>query len=136
MIKIQEGEIDISEVIKNTRSEEAGALTIFIGTVRNKSKDRSVDRLEYDSYDKMVISEIEEIFKKATERWPIIKCSIIHRKGILEIGEMAVAIGVSTPHRKESFEACQFIIDTLKKTVPIWKKEIFEDGEEWIMPNP
>ena len=116
--------------------EGISTLTIFLGTVRKKSNDKNVERLEYDSYDKMVISKIEEIFNQAKEQWPIISSSIIHRKGILEIGEIAVAIGVSTPHRKESFEACQFIIDNLKKTVPIWKKEIFEDGEEWIMPNP
>jgi molybdopterin synthase catalytic subunit len=84
----------------------------------------------------MAISEINKIIEKAKGRWPILKVAISHRIGTLQIGDEAVVLAVSTPHRNESFEACQFIIDTLKQTVPIWKKEVFEGGEEWVSAHP
>jgi len=117
-------------------SLEAGALNVFIGTVRAKTANKKVIRLEYECYEPMAVSEIENIFEEASQRWPILKVAISHRIGILQLGDEAVVLAVSTPHRKESFEACQFIIDTLKQTVPIWKKEVYEGGEEWVSAHP
>ena len=89
-----------------------------------------------EAYDPMAEKEIQKIVDQAKAKWPVIKAVVVHRKGHLEIGEAAVVIAVSTPHRKASFQACEFIIDTLKQTVPIWKKEIFEGGEEWVSAHP
>ena len=84
----------------------------------------------------MVILEMQKIVNQAKEKWPVEKMAIHHRKGILQIGEIAVVIAVSTPHRNDAFEACRFVIETLKKTTPIWKKEIYDGGEEWVSLTP
>ena len=136
MIEITDQPIDKNKIISAAESLEAGALNIFIGTVRAKTADKKVIRLEYECYEPMAVSEIENIFEEASQRWPILKVAISHRIGILQLGDEAVVLAVSTPHRKESFEACQFIIDTLKQTVPIWKKEVYEGGEEWVSAHP
>ena len=136
MIEITTNPIDRNKVIKAAEAQEAGALNVFIGTVRSKTSDKKVIRLDYECYEPMAKKEIEKIIEAANSKWPILKVAISHRTGILKIGEDAVVLAVSTPHRKESFEACQFIIDSLKQTVPIWKKEIFEGGEEWISAYP
>ncbi len=114
----------------------AGGISVFIGTVRDKTKGRAVVRLEFEAYKPMAISEMEKIAKAAQEKWQAEKISIHHRVGVLDIGEIAVVIAVATPHRKAAFEACEYAIDTLKQTVPIWKKEIFEDGEIWVAAHP
>ena len=93
-------------------------------------------RLEFEAYEPMAISEMRKIAEQILEKWPAKKVSFHHRIGNLEIGEVAVIIAVSCPHRRESFAACQYAIDTLKQTVPIWKKEIFEDGEVWVAAHP
>jgi len=136
MIEITDQPIDKNKIISAAESLEAGALNIFIGTVRAKTADKKVIRLEYECYEPMAVSEIEKIFEEASQRWPILKVAISHRIGVLQLGDEAVVLAVSTPHRKESFEACQFIIDTLKQTVPIWKKEVYEGGEEWVSAHP
>jgi len=136
MIEITDQPIDKNKIISAAESLEAGALNVFIGTVRAKTADKKVIRLEYECYKPMAVSEIEKIFEEASQRWPILKVAISHRIGILQLGDEAVVLAVSTPHRKESFEVCQFIIDTLKQTVPIWKKEVYEGGEEWVSAHP
>ena len=136
MIEITDQPIDRNKIIKAAESADAGALNIFIGTVRAKTSAKKVIRLEYECYEPMAKLEIQKIIETAAARWPILKVAISHRIGILTIGEEAVVVAVSTPHRKESFEACQFIIDSLKQTVPIWKKEIFEGGAEWVSAHP
>ena len=136
MIEITDQPIDKNKIISAAESLEAGALNVFIGTVRAKTANKKVIRLEYECYEPMAVSEIEKIFKEASQRWPILKVAISHRIGVLQLGDEAVVLAVSTPHRKESFEACQFIIDTLKQTVPIWKKEVYEGGEEWVSAHP
>jgi len=136
MIEITDQPIDKNKIINAAESLEAGALNVFIGTVRAKTANKKVIRLEYECYEPMAVSEIEKIFEEASQRWPILKVAISHRIGILQLGDEAVVLAVSTPHRKESFEACQFIIDTLKQTVPIWKKEVYEGGEEWVSAHP
>ncbi len=117
-------------------NDRAGAINVFIGTVRNKTQGRAVVRLEFEAYAPMAISEMQKIAKAAREQFPVERIAIHHRTGTLQIGEIAVVIAVATPHRKASFDACQFAIDTLKQTVPIWKKEIFEDGEVWVAAHP
>jgi len=136
MIKIEATHIDIQKVIELVRSDKAGAINVFIGTVRSETAGKFVECLEYDAYDSMVIQEMQKIVNQAKEKWPVEKMAIHHRKGTLQIGEVAVVIAVSTPHRNDAFEACKFVIETLKKTTPIWKKEIYEGGEEWVSPTP
>ncbi|MDB5007409.1 MAG: moaE1 [Mucilaginibacter sp.] len=117
-------------------SPESGGIDIFIGTVRNATKGKPVIRLEFEAYEPMAIAEIEKIAKQASEKWPVQKVLVHHRTGVLEVGEVPVIIAVSAAHRAAAFDACRFIIDTLKQTVPIWKKEIFEDGEVWVAAHP
>ena len=132
MIEISSDKIDIQRVIEATTSEKAGAIDVFIGTVRNNSLSKNVVKLEYETYDAMAIKKMEELVLEAKTLWPVEKAAIVHRKGKLEIGDIAVVIAVSTPHRAESFAACQWIIDNLKKVVPIWKKEFYDDGAIWV----
>ncbi len=136
MIKIFQEPINVNEVVDNVKSNAAGAIDVFIGTVRDKTSEKEVSKLDFEAYESMAIKEIEKIVLKAKNKWPVQKMSIYHRKGILDVGDVAVVIAVSTPHRKDAFEACQFAIDTLKETVPIWKKEVFADGEVWVSAHP
>lgn len=117
-------------------SPSAGGLVVFIGTVRNQTKGKPVKYLEFESYAPMAISEMTKIAQSISEKWDALKVAIHHRTGNLGIGEIAVIIAVATPHRKAAFEACQYAIDTLKETVPIWKKEHFEDGAVWVSAHP
>lgn len=132
MFAITSQSINIQEVINAAASENAGAIDVFIGTVRNNSFAKNVIQLEYEAYDGMAIKKMEELVNEAKTMFPIEKAAIVHRKGVLQIGEVAVAIAVATPHRAESFAACQWIIDNLKKVVPIWKKEYYADGAIWV----
>ena len=136
MIEITDQPLDPQHLINLVSSDGAGAINTFIGTVREQTKGKRVVKLEYEAYDAMAVAEMQKIVDSAREQWPIQKVAIHHRKGELKVGDLAVIIAVSTPHRLASFQACQFIIDTLKQTVPIWKKEIFEDGEVWVAAHP
>ena len=135
-IRLTDEKLQVTEVLAAVQSDRAGAVDMFIGTVRNHTQDRSVVRLDYEAYDAMAVKEMEKLATQVGDRWPIEKIAIHHRKGTLEIGDIAVIIAVATPHRQEAFEACKFTIDTLKQTVPIWKKEIFDDGEVWVSAHP
>jgi len=117
-------------------SSESGGIDVFIGTVRNATKGKRVVRLEFEAYEPMAIAEMQKIAEHAFEKWPVQKVLIHHRTGILNIGEVPVIIAVSAAHRAAAFDACRYIIDTLKQTVPIWKKEVFEDGEVWVAATP
>lgn len=136
MVAITTDPIDVAAALSYLQSTQAGAIDLFLGVVRDNTQDRPVDRLEYEAYDRMAISEMRKIADEAHHRWPILRYTIIHRKGTLLIGEMAVLIGVATAHRADAFEACRYIIDTIKQTVPIWKKEVFTNGEVWVNANP
>jgi molybdopterin synthase catalytic subunit len=114
----------------------AGAIVLFIGTVRNKSNNKEVTRLEFESYESMAVSEMQKIAEQVLGKFPIHKVAIHHRTGVLDIGDVPVIIAVSSAHRKEAYDASQFCIDTLKQTVPIWKKEVFIGGEEWVSATP
>jgi molybdopterin synthase catalytic subunit len=111
---------------------EDGAIAIFEGIVRNQSRGKHVRYLEYDAYEAMAQRKLEEIGEQARQQFAIRAIGIIHRLGRLQHGECSVAIVVTSLHRAAAFEACRFAIDSLKKNVPIWKKEVYEDGEIWI----
>ncbi|WP_265768034.1 molybdenum cofactor biosynthesis protein MoaE [Fodinibius salsisoli] len=136
MIKLTDQPIEVQEAINQASSDSAGAIATFIGTVRNLTDGKRVEKLDFESYEKMALTELQNILDQAKEQWPIQKAAVVHRTGELAISDIAVCIAVSSPHRAEAFEACRFIIDTLKKTVPIWKKEFFEDDEVWISAYP
>lgn len=136
LIHISETALDTQAVLDLVTDPGSGAVDIFVGTVRNLTKGKKVLRLDFEAYEKMALSEMAKIAAEATEKWPVKKMAIHHRVGSLSVGDIAVIIAVSTPHRKASFGACQYAIDTLKLSVPIWKKEIFEDGEVWVAAHP
>jgi molybdopterin synthase catalytic subunit len=135
-IQISPGQLNIQSCIAWIMSPESGGIDVFIGAVRNATKGKKVVRLEFEAYEPMALAEMEKIAKQAFEKWPVQKILIHHRTGVLEVGEVPVIIAVSAAHRAAAFEACRYIIDTLKQTVPIWKKEIFEDGEVWVAAHP
>jgi len=135
-IQISPNPLNIQSCIDWIRSPESGGIDVFIGTVRNATKGKAVLRLEFEAYEPMALAEMEKIVKQAFEKWPVQKALVHHRTGVLQVGEVPVIIAVSAAHRAAAFEACRYIIDTLKETVPIWKKEIFEDGEVWVAAHP
>lgn len=136
MIEITNNQIDTSKIIAAASVQQAGAINVFIGTVRNQTAGKAVTKLEYEAYEPMAVSEIQKVVDATKAKWSLTGWAVSHRTGTLLPGEVAVVVAVSTPHRKDSFEACQFIIDTLKKTVPIWKKEFFQDGDQWVSAHP
>ena len=114
----------------------AGGAVIFLGTVRNQTKGKKVIKLEFESYVPMAVKEMHKIAETIVTKWGALHVSMHHRIGLLEVGEIPVIIAVATAHRQAAFEACQYAINTLKETVPIWKKEIFEDGAVWVSAHP
>lgn len=135
-IRITEDTLDITECLTLAQDLSSGGISTFIGTVRNVTKNKPVIRLEYECYQPMAVKEIRKIIDQAIELFSVRNIVVHHRIGILFPGEAAVIIVVSDGHRDAVFDACRYIIDTIKKTVPIWKKEIFEDGEEWVSAHP
>ncbi|MBS4177992.1 molybdenum cofactor biosynthesis protein MoaE [Lederbergia citrea] len=124
--------IKIEEVYQKVVRREAGAVTTFIGTVRELTHGKKTLYLEYEAYEAMAVKKLEQIIAEMKERWPGVQAAISHRIGRLEISDIAVAIAVSSPHRPEAYEANRYAIERIKEIVPIWKKEHWEDGEEWI----
>lgn len=135
-IHLTDRPIKAADVEKLVALPTQGGVVVFTGNVRNRTKGKKVQRLEYEAYHPMALSEMEKIRQEVLIRWPQSLIAIHHRVGILQVGEVAVVIAVSTPHRAQAFEACEYAIDTLKEQVPIWKKEIFEDGEVWVAAHP
>lgn len=135
-IQLYDHAIDITACINSVMSPGAGGIDIFIGTVRDRTRGREVLRLEFEAYEPMAISEINKIADAVLSQWPIYHILIHHRTGTLEIGEAPVIIAVAAAHRDAAFDACRYAIDMLKQTVPIWKKEVFADGEEWVAAHP
>jgi MoaE-MoaD fusion protein len=131
-ITIAHGPIDAAALERAASDPAAGAIVTFAGTTRRENAGRRVIRLEYEAYEPMALSEMRKIAHEAGQRWPIVRIAIVHRVGVVEIGETSVAIAVAAAHRGEAFDACHFAIDRLKEIVPIWKKEYFEGGELWI----
>ena len=124
--------INIGEVARRIVPNECGATVTLDGYVRQFTKDRETLYLVYEAYEPMALREMEKLIAQAHERFEIAHVGIVHRLGKLEIGETSVAISVSAPHRKAAFEACEWLIKELKRTVPIWKKEVYAGGEVWI----
>lgn len=135
-IIISEEALSQDDCYKFVADDSCGGISIFVGTVRNNTADKSVTHLEFSAYKPMAIKEMQKIADLALEKFPIKKIAIHHAIGNLEIGAIPVIIACSSKHRKAAFEACQFCIDTLKETVPIWKKEYFEDGAVWVNAHP
>ena len=128
--------IDSPALLEWVRSSQAGAVVLFLGTVREMTGDRRTVALDYEAYPEMARAKMQEIADEAASRWPAIRIAISHRFGHLELGDASVAVAVSTPHRGDAFEAGRFLIDTLKQVVPIWKQENWADGtKEWVEPG-
>ncbi len=131
-IQITREPLDRDALIAAVNNPGAGGIVVFEGVVRDNARGKQVRYLEYDVYPEMAVQQIREIIAEAERRWNVDRVAVAHRIGRLEIGEASVIIVVATPHRIEAFEACRYIIDTLKTTVPIWKKEVAMNGEEWV----
>lgn len=132
MFKIVEAPIASDALYDEVLKDYNGAVVTFCGVVRNHSGETSTDFLVYDAYKEMAEKKMSEIGEQAKKQWNIEDVAILHRIGRLEIGEISVLIAVASPHRAEAFDACRYIIDKLKETVPIWKKEVGENGEAWV----
>lgn len=133
---IVRGPIDVKAIRQKLEHEENGAIIFFDGVVRNNTRQRKTLYLDYEAYESMALNEMEKISQAALEQFKVRDVRMVHRLGRLEIGETSVLIGVASAHRVAAFEACRWLIDTLKKTVPIWKKEHFEDGAVWADGEP
>jgi len=132
MFRVTDKPIDLKELVDYVSDPEAGAIASFIGTTRNNNEGRKVIGLDYDGYSEMAEKELARIGEDAKTKWPICRMAIIHRLGPVQITEASVIIVVSAGHRDAAFAACRFAIEEIKKTVPIWKKEVYEGGEIWI----
>jgi len=136
VIAITDQPISIDQILREAADPGAGAIVLFLGVVRDNARGRRIKHLTYEAYVALARREMEKVAAAASERWPVMRVVIAHRMGRLEVGEASVAIAVSAPHREAGFQAGRFAIDTLKKTVPIWKKEVWEGGEAWVGADP
>ncbi len=136
LIQLTPHPIDVAAVLRLVQADEAGAVNVFVGTVRQHTAKRRVVRLEFEAYAPMALQEMEKLAATVRQRWSVQQIAIHHRLGTLHVGEVAVVIAVATAHRQAAFEACQYAINTFKQTVPIWKREIFEDGAVWVAAHP
>ena len=132
LLEVTSDPLDPDRIVDAVRRDEAGAVALFYGIVRNENVGRRVLYLEYDAYPEMAAKVMHEIAGEIRDRWPVIDIACQHRTGRLEIGETSLLVAVSSAHRREAFEACHAYVDALKQRAPIWKKEVFEGGEEWI----
>jgi molybdopterin synthase catalytic subunit len=132
MFRVIQQTIELDELVAYVTDPEAGAIATFIGTTRNHNEGRRVMALDYEAYPEMAEKELARIGADAEKQWPICRMAIVHRLGPVQIGDASVIIAVSSAHRDAAFAACRFAIEEIKKTVPIWKKEVFEGGEVWI----
>ncbi len=132
MFVITREPLDPVPLVEAVRRDESGAVALFYGVVRNENMGRSVLYLEYDVYPEMAIRKMREVADEVRARYPITGIGALHRVGRLEIGETSLLVAVSSAHRVAAFEACHFAVDRIKQVVPIWKKEVWEGGEQWI----
>ena len=132
MFAITRDPLDPQPLVEAVRKDESGAVALFYGVVRNHNMGRSVQYLEYDAYESMAVKKLREVADEVCAKFPVTGIAALHRIGRLEIGETSLLVAVSSPHRKEAFEACHYAVDRIKETVPVWKKEVWEDGSEWI----
>ena len=132
MISITEKPIDVNKLLNDVSDQSSGASVLFTGTVRDHNNQDKVSKLHYEVYQEMAEKILQEIENEVHAKWKINKFIAIHRTGTLKVGEVSVAVAVSSEHRKEAFEACKFGIDSIKEKAPIWKKEFAESGAEWL----
>ena len=136
MIGLSDATIDVEALLAAVEGPGEGGVVLFLGRVRDNARGQAVQRLVYDAYGDMARDELAALASEATAGHGASRVAIVHRTGRLEIGELAVAIAVAAPHRKEAFAACEWLIDTLKARVPIWKQEWYADGSQWIAEHP
>lgn len=132
LIRVTPHELRTEEAVTAVASPEAGAINLFLGVVRNNNLGRSVQYLEYDAYPSMAEKVMAELAAEAKERFGLIEVAVLHRTGRLEIGETSLLVAVSCGHRAESFEAGHWLVNEIKKRVPVWKKEVWDNGEAWV----
>jgi molybdopterin synthase catalytic subunit len=132
IIQLTHEPLDRAALVDAVSHPSVGGIVVFEGVVRDNARGKQVCYLEYDVYEEMAQLQIRTIIDEAQQRWDVERVAVAHRFGRLEIGEASVIVVVASPHRSEAFEACRYIIDTLKTTVPIWKKEVAVNGEEWV----
>jgi molybdopterin synthase catalytic subunit len=135
MFELTREPLNPAPLVNAVRKDESGAVTLFYGVVRNENMGRRVQYLEYDAYPEMAVKKMGEVADEVRKKFPITDVGILHRMGRVEIGEASLLVAVSSPHRKEAFEACHYAVDRVKQIVPVWKKEVWEDGSEWIEGN-
>lgn len=136
MFKVVDSQIGLGDVLPQVEEEYGGAIVTFSGTVRRLSRGRRIDYIEYEGYREMAEAKLRQIGEEIRQKWGETKTAIVHRLGHLQVGEVAVVIAVSAPHRREAFEACRYAIERLKEILPIWKKEVGEDGSTWVGMGP
>ena len=135
-LRLCDAPLDAGEAVRAVSGDGVGGIATFLGVVRRVSAGRSVQELRYEAYREMAEAEFRRIAEQAAASWPGVRVAILHRVGTLEVGQTAVVVAASAPHRAEAFAACRFAIDALKERAPIWKKEIGEDGATWIGMGP
>lgn len=136
MVDLVHQPIDVARLLADVESPMAGAVVFFLGTTRQMTGSRETLSLDYEAYDEMARTKLEQLESEAHRRWSLVATAIVHRLGHLEPGEASVAIAVSAPHRQDAFEAAKWLIDTIKQVVPIWKRENWADGtSEWVHPG-
>lgn len=135
-VQLVSAPIDLTGLFERVRHPQAGAVVLFLGTVRDNRKGSRVHHLEYEAYEAMTLREMTRVAAETSERWPVIRIAMVHRLGTLKVGDISVAIAVACAHRRDAFEAGRYAIDALKQTVPIWKKEVWEGGEVWVGSEP
>lgn len=132
MIQITNETLHPEIITDRVRQDTSGAVVTFLGTTRSYTGERKVQFLEYEAYQPMADKVLADIVQEIRDRWPVEGVAIAHRLGRLEIGDISLVVAVSSPHRRDAFEACQYSVDRIKQAVPIWKKEFFEGGEVWV----
>ena len=134
---VAKNRIDPAEVLESVHDDSAGGVVLFLGTVRNRSEGKAVVGLEYETYRRMAEMRLAEVEKEVRTRWRVNKITMIHREGRLRVGDVSVAVAVSSEHRAEAFEAARFAIDRIKTSAPIWKKEVLRGGKKlWVVGIP
>lgn len=135
-VEIQKESIQVDELLSEFKRQDCGAHVVFDGTVRSQNKGQEVEYLEFEAYHRMALQEMQRLIDRATVKYELKDVLMVHREGRVNLGETAVLILVASVHRNEAFEACRFLIDELKITVPIWKKEVYSNGFVWISAHP
>jgi molybdopterin synthase catalytic subunit len=138
LIEIVDKPFDVAAAIESLYAAGVGGVDVFLGTTRSETRKDGVElvALDYDAYRDMALHQMRKLATDVREKWPVANCVILHRVGRVELGRPSILIGVSTPHRKEAFLACKWLVDELKKSVTLWKKEVWADGKTtWIHPT-